>query len=157
MPLGSADGAPLQSNFQDLFYHRRLFPGQIKPDFFEAQFLFAQYLPDWPIVSGRQRCFHRIVGIVGSQTFGQDILNASTSTTARPDHQRDARPFRCRLQQHLPGTESSQDSVWDRRIYNRNLNQIFFGTIHSLADGLRNLIGLAQTGPYLALTVSYNN
>src|SRR5438093_10201357 len=92
-----------------------------------------------------ERGLQHVVRIVRAERLGQDVLDAGRLQHgphgAAGD---DAGTLHGGLEEHAAGSEMPGDLERDRRLLERDEDQILLGVLDRLADRLRNLVGLAE-------------
>src|SRR5262245_29104260 len=109
-------------------------------------------LPDPP--EGVERRLQHVVRVVRAERLGEDVLDAR-----RLEHGPDraagdqARALRRRAQEHSPGAEMARDLAGERRVAERDVEQVLLGVLDRLPDRLGHLVGLAETHAHVPAPV----
>src|SRR5438105_1149830 len=86
-----------------------------------------------------------VVGIVGSQRLRENVLHAGRLEDGPDGAARDdTRPGDRRLEEYPAGSEMPRDLTRDRRLAERNEDEILLGVLDRFADGLRHLVRFAE-------------
>src|SRR5712692_252861 len=106
-------------------------------------------------VDGR---LEHVVRIVGAEGLGEDVLHPRrlqhrTDGAARDD----ARPWDGRLEEDAARAEVSGDLTGNRRLPERYEDQVLLRVLDRFADGLRHLVGLAETHADVTAAVAHDH
>jgi hypothetical protein len=98
------------------------------------------------------------MGIMGSKTLGQDILN-SNGLDYGPNRStgNDSRTLGSRFQENPAGAEMSYHLMGYGRVFQVDVTHILLGLLDTFADGLGDLMGFPQSISNVALAVTDHN
>src|SRR5712691_2210429 len=99
-----------------------------------------------------------IVGIVGAERLGQDVLDPGRfEHGAHGPTRNDARALRGGAKEDARRAEVARDLARDRRVLEGHEDQILLGMLDRLPDSLGHLAGLAQPHPHVSPPVPHHD
>jgi hypothetical protein len=98
---------------------------------------------------------NQVVGIVGTLTFGENILHPG-SFEHRPNRtaRNHASSLGSRLEHYFAGFEFAVNIVRNGNVCQSHLLHVLAGAFHAFADSFRHLIGFAKSVPHSAFAVT---
>src|SRR5437763_8273372 len=101
------------------------------------------------------RRLQHVVGIVRAEGLRENVLHARRLEDRPHGAARDdTRSGHRRLEEDTAGSEMPRDLAGDRRVLERDEDQVLLGVLDGLPDGLGHLVGLAEADAHVAAPVA---